>query len=46
MNNKEKCINYIYNSNIEAVKYLLDNKLIYINIQDNYVYTFNAYIIF
>jgi hypothetical protein len=34
MYDKEKWINYIYNSNIEAVKYLLDNKLIDINIQD------------
>jgi ankyrin repeat protein len=34
MYKKEKWLVYIYNSNIEAVKYLLDNKLIDVNIQD------------
>jgi ankyrin repeat protein len=34
MYNKEKWLDYIYNSNIEAIKYLLDNNLIDINIQD------------
>jgi hypothetical protein len=36
MYNKEGWINYIDSNDIEAIKYLLDNNLININIQDNY----------
>ena len=39
MYNKEEWTNYIYYSNIEAIKYLLDNNLIDINIQDDYGWT-------
>jgi ankyrin repeat protein len=39
MYNKEEWLQYIKNNNIEAIKYLLDNKLIDVNIQDNYNWT-------
>jgi ankyrin repeat protein len=35
MYNKEEWHYYIYKNNIEAIKYLLNNNLIDINIQDN-----------
>jgi serine/threonine-protein phosphatase 6 regulatory ankyrin repeat subunit B len=35
MYNKDNWEYYIKSNNIEAIKYLLDNKLIDINIQDN-----------